>query len=111
MGGTAASACRLAMSKIYRVNQLFDRLTAHAVTRPFAMEPSYSPTKAQLETTLAMIGLTERINVPASELAVARGIGWSVRYLLCRMGSTSSVAAAVEPHLLGAVRPSFRRLM
>jgi len=81
-GGNVASVCQLGLTKTYQVNQLFDRLTprenitiaALAERRgPFSLDllratPHVRGLEAQVETTLAMIGLAAGIDLPVAEL-------------------------------------------
>jgi branched-chain amino acid transport system permease protein len=81
-GGNVAAVCQLGLTKTYQVNQLFDRLTprenitiaALAERRgTFSLDllratPHVPGLEAQVETTLAMIGLAAGTDVPVAEL-------------------------------------------
>lgn len=82
-GRNVASVCQLGLTKTYQVNQLFERLTPRENIRIAALaerrgtfsldllkQCSRVPgLEAQIETTLAMIGLADRAELPTSELA------------------------------------------
>jgi len=82
-GFDIASVCQLGLTKSYQVNQLFNRLTVRAnvviaalaerrgrfsldFLRRIERVPGLA---AQVESTLALVGLTARANVPVSDLA------------------------------------------
>ncbi|HJZ32191.1 MAG TPA: branched-chain amino acid ABC transporter ATP-binding protein/permease [Hyphomicrobiaceae bacterium] len=80
---SVASVCQLGLTKTYQVNQLFNGLTTRENIAIAALAERrgklsldllrrwhrVSGLEAQVETTLAIVGLTEHGDVPASELA------------------------------------------
>ncbi len=82
-GRSVTEVCQLGLTKSYQINQLFDRLTVRqnlsiaALARIrgkfrldlFRSLANIPGLQAQVDHTLALVNLTERPNIPASELA------------------------------------------
>jgi branched-chain amino acid transport system permease protein len=81
-GRNVASVCQLGLTKTYQINQLFDRLTLrqNIVIAALALRGTFSldvlrsidrvpGLETQVDATLAMIGLSDRVEAPAAELA------------------------------------------
>jgi branched-chain amino acid transport system permease protein len=117
-GMAVASVCQLGLTKSYQVNQLFTRLTvrenvvigALAERRgTFALDflrrlDRVPGLEVQVESTLAMVGLSERADVPVSALAYGEK-----RRLEIGLALTASPSLLLLDEPLAGMSPSERK--